>query len=132
MQLKKGEGELQSGKATIKEFIVGGKNSEEMLSDLEGTLYLTNYRFVMEKEVSSEEPTVIFQFPLKALQNAKTKGVFGKTLRVEADLSQMSTGAKERRLELQKGHAWFSIKTHDLQAWVGQLSKAIQHQKAEM
>ncbi|GAH59882.1 unnamed protein product, partial [marine sediment metagenome] len=53
MQLRQGEAELQSGKATVKEFTVQGKDSKEMLANLEGVLYLTNYRLVMEREVPS-------------------------------------------------------------------------------
>ena len=129
MQLKKGEGELQSGEAMIKEFIVGGQRSKEMLEALEGTLYVTNYRLVMEKKISSGESMIIFQFPLEALRNAETKGVFGKTLSVEADLSQMSIETKKRRVGLQRGTAEFSIKLDDPKTWAAQLSKAIAHRK---
>lgn len=132
MQLRQGEGEFQSGKVTIKEFTVKGKNSKEMLEKLEGTLYLTNYRLVMAREVPSGEPRVIFEFPLEALQNAETKGVFGKILNFEADLSQMHTAAKEKRPELKKGFAKFSVKIHDVQTWAGQLSKAIKDRREEM
>jgi len=132
MQLRQGEAEFQSGKATVKEFTVKGKNSKEMLEKLEGTLYLTNYRLVMAREVPSGEPRVIFEFPLGALQNAETKGVFGKILNFEADLSEMHTGSKEKRPQLKKGFAKFSVKIHDVQTWAGQLSKAIKDRKEEM
>jgi len=119
-------------KVTIKEFVVAGQSSEEMLEALEGTLYVTNYRVVMEKKISSGGSMVIFQFPLEALRNAETKGVFSKTLSVEADLSQMSIEAKEKRVGLRRGTAKFSIKLDDPKAWAAQLSKAIADRRKEM
>jgi len=131
MRLKQGEGELQSGKATIKEFIIAGKDSKQLLESSEGMLYLTNRRLVMEKEAPSREPTLIFEFPLEGLQNAETKGVFGKVLHLEADLSQMNTGSEEKKPELKEGFGKFSIKVNDPKTWAGQLSRAIKSRKEE-
>lgn len=129
MQLKQGEGELQSGKAIIKGFTIGDKDSKALLEGDEGNIYLTNRRLIMEKEVSSGESAVIFEFPLEALQNAETKGVFGKVLSLEADLSQMSTGSKEKKPELKEGFGKFSLKVDDPKTWAGQLSRAIKSRK---
>lgn len=126
MQLKQGEGELQSGKALIKEFSAGGKSLKEKLLDDKGTLYLTNRRLVMEREISPEKSDLIFEFPLEALQNAEIRGVFGKVLIIEADLSKMSSG-----LKIKEGFGKFSIKIDDPKTWVAQLSKAIKSRKEE-
>lgn len=131
MRLKQGEGELQSGKAILKEFIVAGKDSKQLLEGDEGMLYLTNRRLVMEKEVRPGEATLIFEFPLEALQNAETKGIFGKVLHLEANLSQMNTGSKEKKPELKEGFGRFSIKVKDPKTWAGQLSRAIRSRKEE-
>lgn len=126
MQLKQGEGELQSGKALIKEFSAEGKSLKEKLLDDKGTLHLTNRRLVMEREISPEKSDLIFEFPLEALQNAEIKGVFGKVLTIEADLSKMSSG-----LKIKEGFGKFSIKIDDPKTWVAQLSKAIKSRKEE-
>ena len=126
MQLKQGEGELQSGKALIKEFSAGGESLKEKLLDDKGTLYLTNRRLVMEREISPEKSDLIFEFPLEALQNAETRGVFGKVLIIETDLSKMSSG-----LKIKEGFGKFSIKIDDPKTWVAQLSKAIKSRKEE-
>jgi len=126
MQLKQGEGELQSGKALIKEFSAGGESLKEKLLDDKGTLYLTNRRLVMEREISPEKSDLIFEFPLEALQNAETRGVLGKVLIIETDLSKMSSG-----LKIKEGFGKFSIKIDDPKTWVAQLSKAIKSRKEE-
>jgi len=130
MHLKAGEGELQSGKVTIKEFIVGGQSSKDMLGGLEGTLHLTNFRLVAEKPDTSGEADVIFEFPLEALQDVEIKGVFNKAVNLQADLPKMKTAARTRREGLQKGRAHFTLKLDDPKAWAGQLSKAITSRNA--
>ena len=132
MKLKAGEAVFQSGEARIKKFTIKGKNSEELLEGLDGTLYLTNYRLVMEKEMSPGERRVMFEFPLGALRDIETKGIFERVLNLEADLSQMSTGSKEKGPELKEAFASFSIKIHDLSTWASQLTKAIKDRKKEM
>jgi len=132
MKLKAGEAVFQSGEARINKFTIKGKNSEELLEGLDGTLYLTNYRLVMEKELSPGELRVIFEFSLEALWDIETKGVFGRVLNLEADLSRMRTGSKEKRPELKETFGSFSIKIHDLTTWASQLTKAIQGRKKEM
>lgn len=130
MQLKQGEGELQSGKAIIKEFSVGDRSLKEKLLDDKGMLYLTNRRLAMEKETSPEKSDLIFELPLEALQNAEAKGVFGKILTIEADLSKMSSGVG-KDLGIKEGFGKFSIKVEDPKTWAAQLNKAIKSRKEE-
>jgi len=132
MKLKAGEAVFQSGEARITTFTIKGKNSEELLEGLDGTLYLTNYRVVMEKEMSRGERRVISEFPLGALWDIETKGVFGRVLNLEVDLSQMSTASKEKRPELKEAFASFSIKIDDLPTWASQLTKAVKDRKKHM
>ena len=131
MHLKQGEGELQSGKVIIKGFFVRGKDVKDSLKATEGVLYLTNRRLLMEKQESSGEPILVFEFPLEALQKAETKGVFGKWVQLEVNVGKMNTGSKEKKPELQEGFGQLSLKVKDPATWAGQLSRAIRSRKEE-
>ena len=131
MHLKRGEGELQSAKAIIKGFLVGEKDVKDLLGATEGMLYLTNRRLLMEKEKPAAEPTLIFEFPLEALQKAETRGIFGKCIQLEVNVDKMNTGSKEKKPELQEGFGQLSLKVKDPATWAGQLNRAIRSRKEE-
>ena len=127
---RKGEGELQSSSVVIREFKVGGVDHKNLIKYDQGMLYLTNFRMIMEADTPAKEKVTVFELPLGALQSTVVKGVIGKLLLVEIDLSQVS--ASKEALDqsgLKEGFGTLHLKVEDPKTWAGQLNKAISSRK---
>jgi len=130
MILRKGEGELQSSSVVIKEFKVGRVDHKNLIKYDQGILCLTNYRMIMEADTPAKDKVTVFELPLEALQNVAVKGVIGKLLLVEIDLSQVSASKEALdKSDLKRGFGTLHLKVEDPKTWAGQLNKAISSRK---
>ncbi|TKJ48007.1 hypothetical protein CEE34_00830 [Candidatus Aerophobetes bacterium Ae_b3a] len=119
MILKSGEGKRKEDKVIIQEF-KWEEHSEESLQG-EGNIFLTTQRLALEKEVEGKTVTV-FEFPLKAVDEVRVKGVIGKVLLLKVLLREISSASKEIDFSGKKGFANLKIKVDDPKAYAGEIS----------
>ena len=119
MILKSGEGKRKEDKVIIQEF-KWEEHSEESLQG-EGNIFLTTQRLALEKEVEGKTVTV-FEFPLKAVDEVRVKGVIGKVLLLKVLLREISSASKEVDFSGKKGFANLKIKVDDPKAYAGEIS----------
>ena len=119
MILKSGEEKRREDKGMIQEF-KWGEGSEESLQR-EGNIFLTTQRLVLEKEVEGKTATV-FEFPLKAVDEVRVKGVIGKVLLLKVLLREISSASKEIDFSGKKGFANLKIKVDDPKAYADEIS----------
>ncbi|MEA3485177.1 MAG: hypothetical protein U9R03_00525 [Candidatus Aerophobetes bacterium] len=119
MNLMEGEKELKSGEGVIKELMITGGEPEVALQG-EGRLYLTNKRLIMEKE-----SLVLFELPLRAVQEASVIGTIRRDLVVDADLSEMKTNLSKVDLSRLKGASGtFLIEVDGPSEWADEINSA--------
>ena len=119
MILKSGEEKRKEDKVIIQEF-KWEEHSEESLQG-EGNIFLTTQRLALEKEVEGKTVTV-FEFPLKAVDEVRVKGVIGKVLLLKVLLREISSASKEVDFSGKKGFANLKIKVDDPKAYAGEIS----------
>ena len=119
MILKSGEGKRKEDKVIIQEF-KWEEHSEESLQG-EGNIFLTTQRLALEKEVEGKTVTV-FEFPLKAVDEVRVKGVIGKVLLLKVLLREISSASKEIDFSGKKGFANLKIKVDDPKAYADEIS----------
>jgi len=119
MNLTKGEKKLKSGEGVIKELMIAGGEPEVALQG-EGRFYITNKRIIMERE-----SLVLFELPLKAVQEASVMGTVRRNLVVDADLSEMKTNLSKVELSRLKGASGtFLIEVDEPSEWAEEINSA--------
>ncbi|MFQ6066061.1 MAG: hypothetical protein ACE5K3_02135 [bacterium] len=118
MILKSGEEKRREEEGTVQEFKWAGSPEESLQG--KGKLYLTTHRLIMERE-SEGKTTRIFEFPLKGVQQVKTKGLFSKILSLEVNLSEVESDVKKISASEKKGFGTLQIKVTEPKAWASEI-----------
>ena len=119
MILKSGEEKRREDKAVVQEFKWEG-HSEESLQG-EGNIFLTTQRLVLEKEAEGKT-VIVFEFPLKAVDQVNVKGFIGKVLLLRVLLKEINSGIEKIDFSGKKGVANLKIKVDDPKAYDGEIS----------
>lgn len=118
MILKSGEEKRREEETTVQEFKWAGSPEEALQG--KGKLYLTTHRLIMERE-SEGKTARVFEFPLKAVQQVTTKGLFSKILWLEVNLSEVESDVKKVSSLEKKGFGTLQIKVNDPKAWASEI-----------
>lgn len=106
MILKSGEEKTREEKVIIKEFS-WVEQSETSLQG-EGNLFLTTQRLILERRLEGKAIT-LFEFPLKAIDGVRVKGLLNKVVLLGVVLKQITSEVKGIDFSNKKGLAKIKI-----------------------
>ncbi len=119
MIVRSGEEKRKEDKAIVQEF-KRNDHCEESLQG-EGNLFLTTQRLVLERQVKGK-PVIVFEFPLKAVDEVKVKGFIGKVLLLKVVLKKINSAIKGINFSGKKGLVNLKIKVNDPKTYATEIS----------